>query len=127
MKRSMLVASAVAMLLGVGIAGAEETPAGGKAADTPAVKKQTVCPIQGGAINTNLYADYSGKRVYFCCQGCPEEFKKDPAKYIGKLEKAGVTLDKAPAKDAAKKQATPPEAESSKESGHAGHKGGGCM
>jgi len=57
----------------------------------------------GGAVNTNLYADAEGKRVYFCCGGCISAFKKDPAKYIAKLEKDGVSLEKAPAA-AAKKE-----------------------
>ena len=58
---------------------------------------QTTCPIEGGKINKAIFADYQGKRVYFCCAGCPEEFKKDPAKYVKKLEDDGITLDKAPA------------------------------
>lgn len=39
MKRLTLVVSAVIMLMGLGIAGAEETPPTDKTADTPAVKK----------------------------------------------------------------------------------------
>jgi YHS domain-containing protein len=58
---------------------------------------QTTCPVMGGKINKSIYADYEGKRVYFCCAGCPATFKKDPAKYVKKLEDAGVTLDKTPA------------------------------
>jgi len=84
----------VLMLMGVGMAGAEEAQAAGKVAEGQAVKKQTVCPVMGGAINPNQFADYDGKRVYFCCGACPAEFKKDPAKYVAKLEKDGVTLDK---------------------------------
>jgi len=70
-----------------------------------AVKKQTACPVMGGAINTNLYADANGKRVYFCCNGCPAEFKKDPAKHIAKMEKDGITLDKTPTDGQTKSQA----------------------
>lgn len=53
-------------------------------------KKQTVCPIMGGEINKELYADHEGLRVYFCCGGCIETFKKDPEKYIKQLRKSGV-------------------------------------
>ena len=28
---------------------------------------QTTCPVMGNPINKDIYADYSGKRVYFCC------------------------------------------------------------
>jgi YHS domain-containing protein len=29
----------------------------------------------------HMYADYKGKRYFFCCEGCPAEFKAAPAKY----------------------------------------------
>ena len=28
-----------------------------------------------------MYADYKGHRYFFCCGGCPSEFKANPAKY----------------------------------------------
>ena len=60
-------------------------------------KAQATCPVMGGKIDKKIFADHEGKRVYFCCDGCPETFKKDPAKYIKKLEDAGVVLEKTPA------------------------------
>jgi YHS domain-containing protein len=30
--------------------------------------------------------DYKGKSIYFCCEGCPAEFKKDPDKYLVQTE-----------------------------------------
>jgi YHS domain-containing protein len=61
---------------------------------------QTECPVMGGAINKELYVDYQGERVYFCCAGCPETFKKDPEKYMKKLRDEGVELEKVPAEAA---------------------------
>jgi len=88
---------------------------GGTAAVAPAAKPQTTCPVMGGAINRSIHADYEGKRVYFCCNACVSTFKADPAKYIKKLEDAGVTIEKAPAGSAAE----------SKAEGHEGmHEGG---
>jgi YHS domain-containing protein len=55
---------------------------------------QATCPVMGGQINKEFYSDYEGKRVYFCCPACIPEFKKDPAKYIKKLEDQGVELEK---------------------------------
>ncbi len=55
---------------------------------------QTNCPVMGGPINKQHYSDYQGKRVYFCCPACIPEFKKDPAKYIKKLEDQGIELEK---------------------------------
>ena len=56
-------------------------------------KPQTNCPVMGGKINKDIYSDYEGKRVYFCCESCISPFKKDPAKYIKQLEDEGVTLE----------------------------------
>ncbi len=60
-------------------------------------KPQTKCPICKMDINKNLYVDYKGKRVYFGCEGCPAEFKKNPEKYIKQMEEEGIILEKAPA------------------------------
>ena len=57
---------------------------------------QTQCPVMGGKINKEVYTDYNGKRIYFCCAGCDEAFKKEPAKYLEKMEKLGVILEDAP-------------------------------
>ena len=64
------------------------------AADQP--KPQTLCPVLGGNIDKKVYVDYQGKRIYFCCQGCDAEFKKDPEKYMKKLQEQGITLEKCP-------------------------------
>ncbi len=29
---------------------------------------------------------YEGREIKFCCKGCVKDFKKDPAKYIKKIE-----------------------------------------
>ena len=47
--------------------------------------QQTTCPIMGGAINKDIFTEYKGKKVYFCCAGCKEKFEKEPEKYLDKL------------------------------------------
>ncbi|MDY0355805.1 MAG: YHS domain-containing protein [Sedimentisphaerales bacterium] len=55
------------------------------AAETVAIA-QTTCPVmEGNSINKNLFVEYEGEKVYFCCAGCPEMFLADPEKYIAKL------------------------------------------
>ena len=82
------------------------------AADTAAPSQpQTVCPVMGGKINKNLFVDSNGKRVYVCCPGCLGDLKADPAKYISKLEQAGVVLEKTPASVAPSAAAKPVAAE----------------
>jgi len=60
-------------------------------------KPQTTCPVLAGNIDKSVYADYQGKRIYFCCKGCDTEFNKDPEKYMKKLQEEGVTLEPTPA------------------------------
>ena len=57
---------------------------------------QTTCPVMGGTVNENLYADYDGKRVYFCCPYCDGQFKKDPQKYLDKLKEQGQDAAEVP-------------------------------
>jgi len=59
-------------------------------------KAQTDCPIMSGKINKDLYADYQGQRVYFCCPGCIDAFKKDPEAYLKKMREQGVVPEKSP-------------------------------
>jgi YHS domain-containing protein len=47
--------------------------------------EQTTCPVMGGAINKDIFGEYKGRKVYFCCAGCKDAFEKDPEKYVAKL------------------------------------------
>lgn len=89
MKKSVIMISVLAiMAAGVCISVAADE-----------AKAQTKCPVMGGIIDKKQFADFEGKRVYFCCAGCSDKFNKEPAKYIKKLEDSGVTLEKTPGKD----------------------------
>lgn len=47
---------------------------------------QTTCPVlAGNPIDKNIYTDYKGKRVYFCCNSCKSAFIKEPEKYLSNL------------------------------------------
>ncbi len=48
-------------------------------------QEQKLCPVMGGKINKEVFIEYKGKKVYFCCPGCETEFLKEPEKYIKKL------------------------------------------
>lgn len=64
----------------------------------PAAKgnSQTKCPVMGGTINKDIYIDYQGQRIYFCCPACIEVFKKDPEKFLQKMKEQGVIPEKSP-------------------------------
>lgn len=51
-----------------------------------AAMEQTKCPIlPNNPIDKNVFVEYKGKKVYFCCQDCVAEFNKNPEKYISQL------------------------------------------
>ena len=48
--------------------------------------EQTTCPVmEGNPIDKSIFVEYKGKKVYFCCKGCPEKFLANPEKYVAKL------------------------------------------
>ena len=59
--------------------------------------EQKMCPVMNEPINKQLFVDYNGRRIYFCCTMCPAQFKKDPEKYI-KIVDAELAAQKASAK-----------------------------
>jgi YHS domain-containing protein len=90
----------VAMLAATGSMGQSEksTKADTAKPAVPAIpakqlKPQTTCPVMGDPIDKNLYVDYKGKRIYVCCTDCIAPLKKNPEKYIKKLEKMGQGVE----------------------------------
>ncbi len=62
--------------------------------DSPPPTAQTHCPVMGGEINKEVFTDYNGMRIYFCCAGCDRQFKADPEKYIQQMRAKGVEPEK---------------------------------
>lgn len=46
---------------------------------------QTTCPVSGKPIKPEHSVTYEGKKVYFCCPGCPGKFESNPQAYLKKL------------------------------------------
>jgi YHS domain-containing protein len=55
------------------------------ATETAAAGEQTICPVMGNPINKDIFVEYKGKKVYFCCPECKAKFEAEPEKYIAKL------------------------------------------
>jgi YHS domain-containing protein len=83
--RKILTAASMALLFGLA---AIATGTG--------AQPQTKCPVMGGYVNKKLFADYQGKRTYFCCPPCMQQFKADPEKYMKQMEKSGIVPEDAP-------------------------------
>ena len=48
--------------------------------------EQAMCPVMDGMkIDKNVFVEYKGKKVYFCCPDCKGKFEADPEKYIANL------------------------------------------
>jgi YHS domain-containing protein len=76
----------IAFFLLVLIAGAAAIS--GAADDTE--KKQTtnkLCPVSGGPVSEKYRVEYNGQYVYVCCEGCVNEFKKNPETFVAKMSK----------------------------------------
>jgi YHS domain-containing protein len=53
---------------------------------TAATVEQTTCPVMdGNKIDKNVFVEYKGKKVYFCCADCKGKFLAEPEKYLSKL------------------------------------------
>ena len=47
---------------------------------------QVKCPVMGGSVDGKTFIQYQGRRIDFCCDGCPQAFKANPAKYLDKMK-----------------------------------------
>ena len=78
MKSTLLLAGAAITISAVAFA----------APDKKAAPTEVKCAVMSDhkviiadATKNKMFADYKGKRYFFCCAGCPAAFKKDPAKF----------------------------------------------
>ena len=84
---------AFAMSCGHDMSGGEDGHNHSAQSADPSVKSEAVdvgnkiCPVLGESIDEANKAtyEYEGKIYNFCCAGCIEEFKKEPQKYIDKV------------------------------------------
>lgn len=88
----VLLLATLSLLVLVVVGGCKKSEPEGSSGTVPEVTdvaavagEQTICPVMGGAIDKNIFIEYKGKKVYFCCQGCEDKFKAEPEKYLAKL------------------------------------------
>jgi YHS domain-containing protein len=56
------------------------------------------CIISGdklGEMGDPFVYAYEGREIKFCCKGCLKDFKKDPAKYVKKIDEEAAKAKKA--------------------------------
>lgn len=79
-KLSLLALFSLALVGGAAAQTKPKTPAKAPTKISCAVQEGDMIDV-ADATKKHMYADYKGKRYFFCCAGCPDAFKKDPAKY----------------------------------------------
>lgn len=84
MTRLSVITAASLLVVCAGICAAQQ----GDDAKKVAVPAQVPCAVMNDksvsvkdAVAKGMYADYEYTRYVFCCDGCPQAFAKDPAKY----------------------------------------------
>ncbi len=66
-------------------------------ADRP--KVQATCPITKEPVDQNVFVERGAKKVYFCCKGCVNKYRKNPAKYDSALVNSYTYQTKCPVTD----------------------------
>src|SRR5262245_41776317 len=97
MKNIMLMAGAMLVLTSAAFARPDhdKKPATPKEIHCAVMKDHTVNIKEATA--KKMYADYKGRRYFFCCAGCPGDFKKDSAKFAKSGESIPTPKTTAPA------------------------------
>ena len=66
-------------------------------AEEKAAYPLTTCVVSGdtlGEMGDPVIYNHEGREVRFCCKDCVKDFKKDPAKYLKKLDAAEAKTKK---------------------------------
>jgi YHS domain-containing protein len=64
--------------------------------NSPAISKQTTDILSGKPVSWNVFTDYKGKRIYFCCGESRKRFLLDPDRYMADFRRQGIILEDAP-------------------------------
>jgi YHS domain-containing protein len=84
MKIASLIAIIILSLIAAANLFAQTT---GNQKKTATEEMNKICPVMGGKTDKKISYQYKDKKYYFCCPECIEVFRKDPEKYIKKLNK----------------------------------------
>ena len=58
----------------------------GSGMESDRLPENEICPVMGNEVDPDVYVDYKGRRIGFCCPGCDEKFLADPEKYLKKVD-----------------------------------------
>lgn len=98
----MTLAGALTLALGIAVYAADdkkvteektEVAQEETTAVSPRLGNQTHCPVMGGEIDSTVFTDIQGHRVYHCCPGCSPKLVANPDKYFEKASESGVRFE----------------------------------
>ncbi len=92
LRRILVFAIGATMVAGLAVHAGDEKP-DSKKDSAKELKAQTHCPVMGGKIDSTVYTDIQGHRVYHCCPACIPKIKADPDKYFKKAAAEGVLFE----------------------------------
>ena len=101
MKQKYVAVLVAAVLACAPLAMAGEGTTGTKEAAKLKVLNNKNCPISNhaaGSMQKGSFVDYKGYRLGLCCDGCKEEFNKNPDAYLEKAKKDAEANKPAPKK-----------------------------
>lgn len=49
---------------------------------------QVKCPVTGNPIDPQVFTEFKGRRIYYCCTSCDRRFRADPDRYTAALTAA---------------------------------------
>jgi len=79
------------LVIGLGSIGCSDSESEQNAEET------IICPVMPDkTILRKYFVDYDGKRVYLCCEACVRLFKKQPERYMKKVQQLGIVLENVP-------------------------------
>ena len=56
------------------------------------IKDNEFCPVSDESVEEDVFMEYKGNKVFFCCNSCKGKFEKDPKKYTMKQTSQEVVL-----------------------------------
>ena len=94
MKKIRVITIALAGVFVAAFAMAAAVEEQGKEQDAKVeLHNQTHCLVMGGKIDSTVYTDIQGQRVYYCCAGCSEKLVAEPDTYFKKAAASGVLFE----------------------------------
>lgn len=59
-------------------------------------KAQVICPVSKEPVDSEVFVESGGQKIFFCCKGCVNKYQREPAKYASALANSYTYQTKCP-------------------------------